>query len=664
MADSEKKISFRGVDQGAGDMMNQLRQKSQELGQAMIENARKSSSSSKDFISNLREQISLEEKRIRLREQAQKYEAKETYRQESQSEDIHVRNQAKENYQESVQNIESESEQEKLQTDLLRELVQETKERARQETQEDREAAEKRASQVDEFIGQGAKEPESGDEKEVLKRSFEKQQLDKEDTENKFQSLKEGMDNTLQQAPNAIADPIGTMKEVIGSQGKNIPVLGGLAAGGAALGAYGLQRGQGYQKAAGELTGATGFNYMESDRPTNPLTDIGIKNKELFEYTQNLSRTRGYGTEGYTTQGDFGERLDPTKEAGRLMTQEKAFGLDQGFLSGLSKYQSFDTNSRSTSGDVLDLVNTFRGQGQAFTNEDESKIDFSRLPELLETQNELAMQQVQHLGEINMSTNANIISAFSDVGGQFDNPLTQKKLVTGIDQSLRNPQNKFQKAFDYSTIRDMDSDAGYLEVQKAQEKGLAYTSPEEGNDSSRLGQTLRNMQKRFGDNQKALELGIQGRFGDQVSYSQGEQLAQAYQENPDIFRGISSKEEAFRKADVDQEDVKNKAVQQRSDIESALATLDNTASSVGAQMTERLDEMIQTLKDKLPDRSSQSNTKSTSSAKGNKAEEELKRKNRKLLQKDFADMTEKEKKRAREAYNEFFATDEDGEEKK
>ena len=571
MADSEKRISFKGVDQGAGDMMDKLRSKSQELGQSIIENTRKTSSSSKDFIQNLREQISLEEKRIRLREQSQKYEAKETYKRESESEDFSVRSQAKEKYQETTQSIEGESEQAKLQTDLLRELVEETKEKARQETQQDKEAVEEKASNIDnKYFGKNAQEPESGDEIEVLKRSFQNQQLDEEKNEAAVSDARNKMDS----AANAAISPLSAVSQV------------GFGIG--AIGAYMASQGNQYQQSAEKVEALTGLNYMgksyssaardyegsqmeESKARMYQTTDIGITSAELFKHTESLARKRGFGGEN---------AISETRD---LLKYERGTGLQEGEMQALAKGASMRESGKGTSDLAINLVNKLKEETDIFNN------GYARLPQVMETLTSLTEQQLQHLKNIDTESQIGFISALQKIGGPnspFKSPEMQGELATTINESMKNPDNQFEKAFSYQAISNLnEGPTSYFETQKAMEKGAFY-SPE-NTDKTRIGEELRMLGRR-GFSTDKFSTRIMKRMN--LSANQSELLAEEFENNPDLFRGLGSMDEKSTKQL--KQKLKKRAPERTAMVDKLMAKISETAGGGGASIMEKLEEKM------------------------------------------------------------------------
>ena len=569
MADSEKRISFRGVDQGAGDMMSKLRQKSQELGQSMIENTRRVSGSSKDFIQNLREQISLEEKRIRLREQSQKFEAEQRYQRESESPDFSVRSQAKEKYQESVQQIEGESDQEKLQTELLRELVEETKQQAREEVAQDREQVEKDLGMKSRgfFTGKEAKEPET--EEEALKQSYQRQIIKDEKQETALDNIR----GKAESAASSFTNPMAALA--------SLPVFGGIAA-------YMASTGNQYQVQGGRMQATTGRDYMGT--PMNQLADFGITNREIFDYRQNFARSRGFGMQGRNDRRYFNGEVYEMNEAERAMITEKAGGLQQGTLANMAQYETLDTSGRKTSGDVLNLINTMRSRGELFTG-DKDKIDFSRLADLMETQNELASQQSQYLSNIDMTTNANILSAFQDIGGVFGSPATQREMVTGMSEAFRTKGNQFTQAFKYRNIRNLNPNADYYDVQMAQAQGMAY-SPDEADGRTLVGETLRNVDTggKMGIVRAKQYLESEGM---DITMPQATDLMEAFRNNPDMFRGLKSEKDIREQVDkVTMQDMLERAGKATGSIDKLMAHITGMAGKGGASVMDKLENMI------------------------------------------------------------------------
>jgi len=304
-----------------------------------------------------------------------------------------------------------------------------------------------------------------------------------------------------------------------------IPIIGGTLA-------YMLSQATRLQQAGVMFSGTTGMNYSAfggNEGFLNLSTNarrIGMNRAELLEYSTNLAKTRGYAGSGFDVSGRR-FREDLQTEATGLAAFEQTFGLQRGFASGLSRYQSFDTNRRGTLGDVKNLVDAFKQEGVFVGG------DYSRLEELMQTQNTLTLEQTNFLESVNTDTNLQMMGVFNRIGGSFANPLTMSARMSQITGSLRNPSNDFAQAFNYATLRGMNPSASFFKLQEMQDEA----SPEF------LRSSLSNMRRMSGGSNELFLQNIKSRFG--LSAQQARTFGEAYLTQGDAMFNTDAMQNLF-----------------------------------------------------------------------------------------------------------------------
>ncbi len=141
-----KRLKFEVDDSGVQSSFERLKSNAKELSQDMMRDSTAMSSNSRLVISDLETQIRLMEKRNLLNKEIYIYEARAKYdavRSDPKATGLDI-GAAQQQFKKSVTGVESENKEVRLQTALLRELIDTTKEQARRELTEDRKGTERR----------------------------------------------------------------------------------------------------------------------------------------------------------------------------------------------------------------------------------------------------------------------------------------------------------------------------------------------------------------------------------------------------------------------------------------------------------------------------------------------------------------------------------------
>ncbi|MCK4826861.1 hypothetical protein KA005_64595, partial [bacterium] len=175
---AEKRVEFTGVDNGLGAMMTRFRRDSQELGRGLLDDARQYAESGKDQVEYLEEQISLMERRSRLEREERGYDAKSQYRDDLESaRSGGEKGAAKDRFKDVNAEINDDFQEEKLQTSLMREMIETIKATAKEEIAEDRLSVERQIDEFNKALAAGA----TIDSETVLKTRIQEELLRKEE---------------------------------------------------------------------------------------------------------------------------------------------------------------------------------------------------------------------------------------------------------------------------------------------------------------------------------------------------------------------------------------------------------------------------------------------------------------------------------------------------
>lgn len=180
------------------------------------------------------------------------------------------------------------------------------------------------------------------------------------------------------------------------------------------------------------------------------LERFGIDRAEASSYAEQIARTRGY-------------RGNLETDTARFLGTRAAFNVDQSTLLSLTGHEQY-TTSGSAMQSVLNVLNAYKSVSNMGD-------DISRLPKLLEIQNQLVQENGQYLERINDKQSAATIAAFQAVGGSFaDNRAGGR--ISQINNALRNGGNDYQQAMNYAVLANKSPNASFLDILKMQEGGL------------------------------------------------------------------------------------------------------------------------------------------------------------------------------------------------
>ena len=178
-------VEFKGIDSGVASTIQKLRQQSNQLGQDLIGDARKYSQVSKEQVGYLNEMISAIQRRNQLDKDSNAILAKRKFEERTQkASTAREKDFAKKAYQDELSSINSTAREDRMQIELLRELIDTVKLTSKEEIAEDKEAVVKNIQEVERRIKRG----EQVDDVEAFKVAHQKELLE-QGKEDKSESL-------------------------------------------------------------------------------------------------------------------------------------------------------------------------------------------------------------------------------------------------------------------------------------------------------------------------------------------------------------------------------------------------------------------------------------------------------------------------------------------
>lgn len=280
-----------------------------------------------------------------------------------------------------------------------------------------------------------------------------------------------------------------------------IPIVGGMAS--AIYGRHieAVEAGQAgryrYRSITGRNQGVSGVGY-------------GFTGGETGMYGAELALSRG-------SASNLGSRLVDQ------MALERAYGLDKGSLLKLSKGERFGGGSSmsTVTGLIRDVgKEMFKGG------------DFSRLPELLEIQNNLQEQQLDILGSIDNKSSRSVMGSLVELGEKYS---MSSRYQQGLQSALTEPKNEYQRARQLSVLSRLSPGASRWQLMEQMEGGMFTPGYMSG--------VLGSVKEQAGTGEPAMELLFGMLEGRGWNRRDVRTLWDKYQSNPQIFDKAGSDDE-------------------------------------------------------------------------------------------------------------------------
>jgi len=403
----------------------------EEMGRMMIQDARKYSTSSKEVLSSIEDQIKALERRNKVGFE----EGKSRIETRFQSGAID-----KKRYGEEISGLKRGSDEEKLQTKLLREMIETIRHASKEEIREDRKGVEDRIRKsrtVDQLAPKGKAE-------EILKETLQRGtlgEIGKSEEEERMgfrQAVSKGGRgfNTLAQ--------LGTSKNEMYALAALVgltPVIGqGLsAAAGKLLSSaerFETSRGTYFQSFGGRPSDIRLSQYKQMEQ-------YGFTYSDMMEREAKLNRSNT-GISGIGGGGAFDAAL-----------LEKGYGLDLGELAKTSR------------GSYLDLRSTFKEFTGGLMGQGASEGDVTAyLPEYFQVLIDINRKQLDATHQVDSSLNARVVSSIMSLDETLTNPELLARTQGALHQGLSTSSSPQIEAMQYHVLSRIAPGKSLWELQK------------------------------------------------------------------------------------------------------------------------------------------------------------------------------------------------------
>lgn len=435
-------------DSGIDSFFQRIKRDSDELGREMIQASRKYSSSSREVLKDIEDQISAIERRNKLDAEFQK--AKLVRQHESGAV-------SPEQFREKASEIRRGTEEDKIQISLLREMIDTIKQTAKEEIREDRKAVEEQIKQsktVDQI------DPEGDPVKnliETIQRGLlgDVGESEQSDRAKLAGNALVGGFRDIASAKNEVYAAVASLGTVGSATAAGVGGLAGGLAGGIISSVTGTMR-----------RGLEATERMEASREGM----IALTGKKMPEGW--FSRIKSYAhpfemgmsySEFLTAATDYGRSNIRNQKGGTIgaLQMEKGLGVDRGILTGLSRTQ------RGTNENIDVVANTLAGTITESTKNEESTRAY--LGEYLSILTDVNKQQLQVLGQVDSGVNTKMIAALTKVGGGFENPEVLKQVINSVYTGLTTAQTPQVEALQYATLSRLAPGKSLWDLRKMME---------------------------------------------------------------------------------------------------------------------------------------------------------------------------------------------------
>ena len=454
---SESKQLRVGLDtSNLENNFQRIQSRADELAREMIRNSRSMSTSSKEVLKDLDDQIRKLEKISKLYQETEKFKIAEKFEAGAISE---------KQRESQLSDLKTDQIEDKMTHELLKSLIEEQRNLASEQVRQDREAVERK---LQESRTVGVLSP-TGDEYQNLietiqKGMFPDQPVPAQDPGQlqpgvQFRPGRFGLGQ-------AVSDPIGTgimfggqtiQQSTKGTDLATAGIIGYLIA---QFGTELFNRVEDFGRAAAINVGQSGMRRRdwESVAIKNDVTDYGYTGIDFLEQMTAINRARG--SVDYS-----GSR---TRES--LMMQ-RGLGLEQGQITSVEQIlRGTDISTRSVTQDV---VRSMRAAGIISATSD----DMTLLPEMLQTLVSVSQQQLNTLGEIDIGMNIRMISAIANLDESFKNPQILGNVVASLRSGLQQSSTPQQQALQYSVLSQI-GDLSMFQMEKLREDPFGEESAE------------------------------------------------------------------------------------------------------------------------------------------------------------------------------------------
>ena len=450
-----REIVFSARDNGVTSFMDKMKRSSIDVGRGILQDSMEQSKSAKEAIQSYERQISLIEKRNRIERDASKLEAEQARdRQMSSARSERDRDEIKSSYQSTIKGINEASREDKIQVDLLRELIQTVKSTSEQEIRAGSDDSKRDSDELRSYLdGEDDSEFRS-----VADQLREEKELREKGPESK------GSKNYVAGAASVAQSGEGTtaVQKTLDAIGKG-PILGTIA-GVLAIAVAGLTVRAQRERSAEKLAGISGIS-------NRSIVDSEIGATDFFD---------GYGpnTLGVSREDFLSKVLPSTIRAGGTLDRsarramenlelEKALGLNEGTADSMTRLgrASGDLSSQRM---MNHIYSSLYGTG-AFGKDNQ---DMSRMQDIVDGLTNFGESEFSRAGVQSGMGTLQTRRGLEMLGGRFKRDDYAMQTIQGINSGISAEGTPEARAMKFDVLRQLNPDKNFFELQTEMDQGI------------------------------------------------------------------------------------------------------------------------------------------------------------------------------------------------
>lgn len=283
-----------------------------------------------------------------------------------------------------------------------------------------------------------------------------------------------------------------------------------------------------------------------------------LKTADALRYSEKVAQTRG-------------SISNIANQSRNQYSFEKAYSLESGEMNNMNSALRMDEKKRSSSDVGLEMLNFFK-QSKVFGID---RNDFTRVSELLGVNNELNSEQVEQLEKIDPTKSTMLMRMMGKMGVDSSRI---SSYTSGINSGITDPKNDFSQAMIYRALKNKNPEMSVFELQERQEQGIYG----KGNLSAVMNQ--------FGGSASGemLMKTVSESFG--LKKFQSRNLVEAWEKDNTVF----DDDKGIKKArQITQSDVRNRASENTTVLQGLLREFNDTFAGWGEKMLGKLGEYTQ-----------------------------------------------------------------------
>lgn len=523
---TRKEIIFSAKDTGVADTMAKLRQQSEELGRGLIRDARDYTSSGKEAVKYIEDQIKAMERKVALHQKEQKFRADSQRQQALEGASPRERQRIDQQYKSKLTDIGTENREDQMQIALLRELIETIKVKAREGIAADRQNITEQVAKDESLAQLGIKEDE--DEFQALEKTIQRETIgttaktEREESVNIRDAAKKA-EKVSTRSAQALTRPneIYALGGLLGM----IPIVG---AGLAMLANKALGEAEGRADARASASSQAGLAMSGIGGSHHGLTQAAVLSRFGGAQANETARAlamRGVMSEGLMSHGAQSGMKD-------AMNLEMGHGISRGVLEGLAGFGGYHTGGvtsgtrhQSMGGMFFDdLTRAMSKTGLLGASGQQGQ----NMEAIGQSANQIFGQLSQSLERFDMRQVMAGMSGLTSLGGSFADPDQMGQRYLQLQGGLTDTGNPYTQALKFNTLMGMPGSQGKsrFELMEQQEKGMTEPGFMRG--------YLQQLHDMSGGNKDIMMEEVKGAFSS-LSFDQTRSVVEGFMENPQAF---------------------------------------------------------------------------------------------------------------------------------